>query len=140
VPAASLICRAAIAVGDVANYCDHSEHCEEVRREWVTESARDLRVLAFTVAQLAGFDLAGVLGAPTWRSLQLALVACQRHEQPDLVGRSRYEQLRVHAINGTILVSSLTEGCTAELAWKFLALGVGLSTVMFEKLPEEPVG
>lgn len=123
--------RCAVALGlarvaaDVANYCDHVEHNEEVSRDWVTVAAFDLRELALRLAKSEGLDLfskyanrlraiegRNVLNSPesfdglvasqqchTWRDLQLVQIQHDRFFHPDVFGLQKLDQLRHYSFH-----------------------------------------
>ena len=110
---------------DVANYCDHVEHNEEVSRGWVLGAASDLRQLAIRVASAESVDLLASYGsrllaievrnvmnsadsfdgrvavqqAHTWRDLQLVQIQHDRFFHPDVLGLHKLDQLRHYSLH-----------------------------------------
>lgn len=122
-------CLAALALArvaaDVANYCDHVEHNEEVARDWVLKPGAELRRLAGRVAKAEGIDLLARYGdrllaietknvlnsadsfdgrvavqqAHTWRDLQLVQIQHDRFFHPDVLGLHKLDQLRHYTLH-----------------------------------------
>ena len=110
---------------DVANYCDHVEHNEEVSPGWVLGAASDLRQLAVKVANAEGIDLLASYGsrllaievknvmnsaesfdgsvavqqAHSWRDLQLVQIQHDRFFHPDVLGLHKLDQLRHYSLH-----------------------------------------
>lgn len=110
---------------DVANYCDHVEHNEEVSRRWVLRAASDLRELSGEIANAIGVDLLASYGnrllaievknvmnsadsfdgcvavqqAHTWRDLQLVQIQHDRFFHPDVLGLHKLDQLRHYSLH-----------------------------------------
>src|SRR4051794_35038061 len=102
----------AIATGQVANYCDHSDHNEAVEARWVLGAAETLRAIARRIAEREGVDLLALYAkrldaiesrnvaadsnefdgataaraASTWRELQLVQYEHDRRYHPDVLG------------------------------------------------------
>jgi hypothetical protein len=156
----------------VANYCDHVEHNEAADRDWVTGAGRTVRHAALTLAAHDHVDLLGlyagrlrqierrnplwssgdvdggelVLGASTWRALQLAQVEHDRRYHPDVVGLAKLDQLRHYALHLAKLVGAVAEiaagsGDQASFHQRrlpdLLLFGIKLSTVTGEHLADE---
>jgi hypothetical protein len=163
------LCRAA---ADVCNYCDHVDHNETVDREWIFGSARALRelacqmavhdgedLLALYVARLREIEARNPLRAPdaidggalaeratTWRELQLAQVAHDRHYHPDVLGLSKFDQLNHYALHLAKLSGALAEvaqGLADPADFRrrrlpdLLLFGIKLATVTGKALPEK---
>jgi len=120
----------------VANYCDHVEHNEPADTAWVVDAGEELGRRALDLAQTRGLDLVdlyaerlaiiearNVLAAPssfdgrksaraaqTWRDLQLVQARHDLSYHPDVVGLSKYEQLRHYAFHLAKLVGAFAEG------------------------------
>jgi hypothetical protein len=131
---------AAPAAAQVANYCDHAEHLEEVRREWITAAADKLQECAEQLAAEVGLDLldlyakrlgqiearnvlgneeapdgsAAAASATSWRELQLVQVAHDRYYHPDVLGLSKAEQLRHYAFHLAKLVGAFATSEDSE--------------------------
>lgn len=115
----------ALVAGDVANHCDHVEHCEAADIAVVREAAAELRETGLRLGQAAGRDAlelyagrlgmieqrnvlchpgsydgaSAALGATTWRELQLVQIQHDRVYHPDIVGLPKGEQLRHFALH-----------------------------------------
>ena len=124
------------ASGWLADYCEHSEHCQ-ASRHGVSQVGQLLRQTAATIARERGASLRAVYAsrirqveagsllrftgldqvelagadildqARTWRQLQVGQVAHDRQFHPDVFGLNHYEQLRHYAFH------------IAKLAWLF---------------------
>lgn len=154
----------------VANFCDHIEHNEFADREWVLKAGSDMRDLAVKQAKnikLSIFTLyanrldmiesANALFNPclyngkhsamralTWRELQCVQIDHDRYFHPDVLGMSKYDQLRHFSFHLSKLVSAFASSTDEhELINKrlpdTLLFGMKLSTVMGQRLPEEPL-
>lgn len=170
---APFVVDAARASAAVANYCDHAEHNEATRRQWVTDAALQLRQLSLKVAAFERVDLVAmyadrlrsiegksplshsdsfdggerVASARTWRDLQLAQIEHDRVYHPDVCGLSKGDQLRHYALHLSKITGALA-GCAVgevdatEIRCRrlpdMLLFGLKLSTVMGERLAEEP--
>jgi hypothetical protein len=131
--AAEHLTELAVATAEVANFCDHVEHCEAVSRDWVTDAGKTLRTLAVCMAADASLDvfelyahrLDGVerrhplfpvqgyhgrehaLEARSWNELQAVQY---RHDQlyhPDVLGLQKLDQLRHYALHMSKLTGAL---------------------------------
>jgi hypothetical protein len=157
--------------GDVSNFCDHAVHNEFTDRKWVLDSARALRTLACEIAAELDEDLLALYAARlsaverrnplwaddapdgaelasragTWRELQLAQAAHDRHYHPDVIGNSKLEQLNHYALHLGKLVGACAELARAEDALEdfqarrlpdLLLFGIKLSTALGQALPE----
>jgi hypothetical protein len=126
----------AIAASDVANYCDHAEHCERADIKVVRAAGETLRATALHLARDADADAielyatrltmiearnvlshpgsydgrGAALAAESWRGLQLVQVEHDRAYHPDIIGLPKAEQLRHY----TLHVAKLT-GATAAV-------------------------
>lgn len=164
----------ALAAGDVANHCDHVEHCEPADIGLVREAAAVLRTTALQAGQAAGrnavelyagrlgmieernvlshpgsYDGASaVLGATTWRELQLVQVQHDRVYHPDIIGLPKIEQLRHFALHLAKLAgacAAVMRGTTTQADWltrrvaDMLLFGIKLATVSGQRLPDEPL-
>lgn len=154
----------------VANYCDHVEHNESAETTWVVDAGEKLGLLGLEFAQssdldlvdlyanrLAGIESRNVLAAPgsfdgreaalaaeTWRDLQLVQAAHDRAYHPDVVGLSKYEQLRHYAFHLAKLVGAFAEARDDdELINRrvpdALVFAIKLRTVMGVHLSDEPL-
>jgi hypothetical protein len=125
---------------DVANYCDHVEHNEEVSRGWVLGAASDLRQLAVKVADSSGVDLWASYGsrllaievknvmnsadsfdgcvavqqAQTWRDLQLVQIQHDRFFHPDVLGLHKLDQLRHYSLHLSKLAGAFARWAMSE--------------------------
>lgn len=142
----SVVRRAATAAALISNYCDHIEHVEEADRRWVLTAAEEFRTIACVLAISGELRLHDdwnqkISRDPitrTMRCMQIAQAEYDREHHPDVFGRSRYEQLRHHAIKATVLLGRLCDSAVTdrELAIEFWSLGLRVSTVMHQKLEE----
>jgi len=136
----------AVVASDVANFCDHVEHCEPANIEFVRESAATLRSTALRLGDACGRDAfelyAGRLGmiearnvvshpgsydgasaalaADSWRELQLVQVEHDRAYHPDIMGLPKAEQLRHYALHLAKLAgntAALVRGTVDEQDW-----------------------
>jgi hypothetical protein len=115
----------ALVANDVANHCDHVEHCEPTDIEVVRDAAAILRSTSISAGRTAGRDTvelyagrlgmiearnvlchpgsydgaSAVLAARTWRELQLVQVEHDRAYHPDVLGLPKAEQLRHFALH-----------------------------------------
>jgi hypothetical protein len=161
----------AVRAAAVANYCDHVDHNEATDREWITGSGRRVREMACEIAEHEGLDLlalyvdrlraieqrnplfkaggfeGGELAAEanTWHQLQLAQAAHDRHYHPDVIGLSKFDQLRHYSLHLTKLAGALAEVAQTGEREDFLGrrlpdlllFGVKLATVSGKALPEK---
>jgi hypothetical protein len=154
----------------VAKYCDHVEHNEPAETTWVADAGEKLGRLALEFAQaadldlvdlyanrLAGIESRNVLAAPgsfdgreaalaaeTWRDLQLVQVAHDRAYHPDVVGLSKYDQLRHCAFHLAKLVGAFAEARDDDELIKrrlpdALLFAIKLRTVMGVHLSGDPL-
>jgi hypothetical protein len=126
---------AALATGQVANYCDHADHNEAVDSAWVLGAAEALRGIALRVAAreevdvveayatrleeieqrnvqdpFADFDGPGeARKAGTWRQLQRVQAEHDRLFHPDVVGLHKSDQLQHYVLHLAKLVAALAE-------------------------------
>jgi len=120
------------AAAQVANFCDHAEHVEDLDRSWIEEAASTLETCGFHLAADLGVDLIDLYtsrlaaiearnpfhfdrspdgavaakAAKTWRELQLVQIAHDRYYHPDVLGLSKTEQLRHYAFHLAKLVGA----------------------------------
>jgi len=152
----------------VANFCDHVEHNEVADRAWVLDAATEIRALVVAYCaqermqlvdlyaeRLGSIEARNVLAAPgvfdghraaiearTWRDLQLAQVAHDRHYHPDVVGLAKIEQLRHYALHLAKIVGAFAEPRNRnELLGRrlpdALIFALKLSTVMGARLSDD---
>jgi hypothetical protein len=119
----------------IARYCDHVEHNEPAETSEVVAAGEELGALALEFAYASKFDLielyaerlgaienrnvlnapgscdgrAGALAAKTWRDLQLVQAEHDRFYHPDVLGLSKYEQLRHYAFHLSKVVGAFAE-------------------------------
>lgn len=160
--------KAAPAAAAVANYCDHVEHNEVADVGWVVSAGDVLRHLAIDFAEAAKVDLidlyaerlgaiegrnalarpggydghGAVLGAETWRDLQLVQADHDRYYHADVVGLPKSEQLRHYALHLTKIVGAFAEASDpADLVSRrlpdTLLFALKLHTVMGKRLPDD---
>jgi hypothetical protein len=157
----------------VATYCDHAEHLEATDRSEIIAAGSDLRNLSAELAAEGGIDLAGAYrrrlemveqrhplypaggyaaidqipdhGA-TWHLLQTVQWEHDRRYHPDVLGLSRYEQLRHYAFHLAKLAGAATQavdGSSTDFYGRRLAdillFGLKLATLMSERLDDESV-
>jgi hypothetical protein len=167
--------RLALTSARVSGYCDHAEHLEDTDRTAIGRAGAELRALAIELAADDGVDLvdayrhrleaveqrhplypAGGFAAvneipaqgATWRLLQQVQWEHDRHYHPDVLGLSRYEQLRHYAFHLAKLAGVAAEAASASdqvsplpqhrLA-DLLLFGLKLATLINEPLPDQPV-
>ena len=89
-----------------------------------------------------------VSASPSWRRLQLAQIEHDRVYHPDVLGLSKLEQLRHYALHVAKLAGALASTIVGEVSESdlldrrvpdMLIFGIKLSTVVGERLPDEPV-
>jgi hypothetical protein len=136
----------AVVASDVANFCDHVEHCEPADIDTVRGCAATLRSTALRLGKGFGRDAlelyAGRLGmiearnvlnhpgsfdgasaalaACSWRELQLVQVEHDRTYHPDIIGLPKAEQLRHYALHLAKLAGStaaVARGDAEEQDW-----------------------
>lgn len=121
------------AAADVANYCDHVEHCEEASREWVTGAGKTLRAVAVRLASEASLDIFDLYAhrldgverrhplfpvdgyhargpaeaARTWHELQGVQFRHDRLYHPDVLGLHKLDQARHYALHLAKLTGAL---------------------------------
>jgi hypothetical protein len=132
----------AAAAAHVANYCDHSEHCEDASRDSVIGAGKTLRVVAVRMAMEVSLDVFDLYAhrldgierrhplfpvqgyhareaaraAPTWHDLQGVQY---RHDQlyhPDVLGLHKLDQLRHYALHLAKLTGALATAMRDEPA------------------------
>jgi ParB-like chromosome segregation protein Spo0J len=162
--------RLALTSASVAAYCDRAEHLEPTDREAIRAAGAELRALAFELAADRQVDLvqayrrrlesverrhplypAGGFAAvgeipgqgASWRQLQRAQWEHDRHYHPDVLGLSRYEQLRHYAFHLAKLAGAAAEAANGDDSDFFarrlpdlLLFGLKLSTLTNEQLPD----
>lgn len=162
----------AAASASLAGYCDRAEHLEKTDPELIREAGATLRCLALMLAENNKIDLVGAYRSrlegveqrhplypagfaavdaipsqgATWRQLQRVQWEHDRHYHPDVLGLSRYEQLRHYAFHLAKLAGAAAKAAdgdeSAFLARRLpdlLLFGVKLATLTNEPLPDEPV-
>lgn len=165
----SALATLATATASVARHSDHAEHAETAPAEWIASASEAFIRVALELAELRRVDLrevyaqrlrqneigspliapgsfdgaAAVRAAKTWRDLQLAQIRHDRQFRPDVVGLSRFDQLRHYCLHLAKLVGHVAE----ELAtpspefddkWlpDILLMGIKLATVAGRNLSE----
>lgn len=129
--------RLSVISGDVANYCDHTEHNEPADTTVVRQAGEQLRLIGVELsvagerdpvelyaARLTEIELRNVLSYPgsfdgaaaaraadTWRGLQFVQVRHDREYHPDVIGLAKWDQLHHYALH----VAKLA-GTTAKVA------------------------
>jgi hypothetical protein len=164
--------RLATASASIAGYCDRAEHLEPTDPTVIRTAGATLREIALELAAEREIDIvqayrtrleaveqrhplypAGGYAAveaiadhgATWRQLQRAQWEHDRHYHPDVLGLSRYEQLRHYAFHLAKLAGAAAIEGDAErdfLARRLpdlLLFGLKLATLVNEQLPEHPV-
>lgn len=165
--------RLAITSASVSGYCDRAEHLEPTDREVISAAGAELRALAVKLAADKQVDLvdayrsrlesierrhplypAGGFAAvdhfpreaTTWRQLQSVQWDHDRHYHPDVLGLSRYEQLRHYAFHVAKLAGAAVEAAAGDSADFYerrlpdlLLFGLKLATLVNEPLPEQPL-
>lgn len=161
----------AVTAGRLANYCDHVEHGEPADPAWVRASGSELRELAIRLGaeelvaryacRLEQIEARNPLQGPespaggalarkarSWRGLQLVQVAHDRAYHPDVLGLSRYEQLRHYVFHLSKLAGAFARAARGaaepaeimERRWPDLLLfGLKLATVAGETLDDAPL-
>jgi hypothetical protein len=123
------------AAGDVANFCDHLEHCEDADRATVSAAARTLRQEALALCEAEQIDAVvayanrleaverrsplfpfdefdarkAIAAAETWIDLQQVQARHDRLYHLDVVGLHKQEQLRHCALHLAKLVAALAD-------------------------------
>jgi hypothetical protein len=165
--------RLATASASIAGYCDRAEHLEPTDPTVIRTAGLTLRELAFELAAEQEIDIvqayrtrleaveqrhplypaggyAAVGAIPdhsaTWRQLQRVQWEHDRHYHPDVLGLSRYEQLRHYAFHLAKLAgAAAATGGDAEHDFltrrlpDLLLFGLKLATLVNEQLPEQSV-
>lgn len=165
--------RLATASARIAGYCDRAEHLEPTDPTVIRTAGLTLREVALELAAERQIDIveayrmrlevveqrhplypaggyAAVEAIPehgaTWRQLQCAQWEHDRHYHPDVLGLSRYEQLRHYAFHLAKLAGAAaasdgeTERDFVERRLPDLLLfGLKLATLVNEQLPEQAV-
>jgi hypothetical protein len=170
------VARAAAAVGNYCDHVEHNEVVDRawildsgaVLREIAYEifAAMDLSPLdVYTqrlqeiesrnvlhpqsaLPEIASVALSIALAASTWRDLQRAQSQHDRDYHPDVIGLSKYDQLRHYAFHLSKLAGALAEVCVGELSFEdfcakrladILLFGIKLSTVCNQALPDSDI-
>jgi hypothetical protein len=136
----------AVSTAEVARFCDHSEHNEELDRAWVLRAGERFRDLAMALASAFDLDLrdsyANRLGAIeanhllsaadrfdgqaeasaawTWRDLQCVQIGHDRYFHPDVFGLARTEQLRHYVFHLAKLTGFLASATLDQSCWPAL--------------------
>jgi hypothetical protein len=164
--------RLATASASIAGYCDRAEHLEPTDPTEIRTAGATLREIALELAAEREIDIvqayrtrleaveqrhplypaggyAAVEAIPeqgaTWRQLQRAQWEHDRNYHPDVLGLSRYEQLRHYAFHlAKLAAAAATEGDAerdflARRLPDLLLFGLKLATLVNEQLPEQPV-
>jgi hypothetical protein len=160
----------ATASAGIAGYCDRAEHLEPTDPELIRAVGATLRELAVRLAAQNGIDLvqayrarlesveqrhplypasgfAAVEEIPdrsaTWRQVQRVQWEHDRHYHPDVLGLSRYEQLRHYAFHLAKLAGAAVNGDDSGFLSRrlpdLLLFGLKLATLTNEQLPDTPV-
>lgn len=163
-----LALRLAAPAADVANYCDHVDHNEVTDRAWVAEAGHTLIREACAFADGQGLWIvelyaerlgaiearnvlahpgaydghSTVLGARSWRDLQLIQVEHDRYYHPDVAGLSKAGQLQHYALHLAKLVGAFAVAADADDLLQrrlpdVLLFGIKLLTVMGVRLADE---
>jgi hypothetical protein len=166
--------RLATASASIAGYCDRAEHLESTDPTVIRTAGATLREIALELAAEREIDIvqayrtrleaveqrhplypaggyAAVEAIPeqgaTWRQLQRAQWEHDRNYHPDVLGLSRYEQLRHYAFHVAKLAGAAAAATEGDAERDFLArrlpdlllFGLKLATLVNEQLPEQPV-
>jgi hypothetical protein len=165
--------RLAAASASIAAYCDRAEHLEPTDPSVIRSAGATLRDLALELASERQISIvhayrtrldsveqrhplypaggyAAVEAIPehdaTWRQLQRAQWEHDRHYHPDVLGLSRYEQLRHYAFHLAKLAGAAAQAATgddrdfyARRLPDLLLFGLKLATLVNEQLPNQPV-
>lgn len=162
----------AAASASLAGYCDRAEHLEKTDPELIRDVGATLRSLAVKLAENNQIDLVGAYRSrlegveqrhplypagfaaldaipsqgATWRQLQGVQWEHDRHYHPDVLGLSRYEQLRHYAFHLAKLAGAAAKAADGDesdfLARRLpdlLLFGLKLATLTNERLPDELV-
>jgi hypothetical protein len=163
----------AAASARVGGYCDQAEHLEKTDPSVIREAGAVLRDVALDLAADNQIDLvqayksrlegverrhplypaggfAAVDAIPkqgaTWLQLQRVQWEHDRHYHPDVLGLSRYEQLRHYAFHLAKLAGAAAEAATGDehdfLSRRLpdlLLFGLKLATLTNEQLLDEPL-
>jgi hypothetical protein len=165
--------RLAATSAGVAAYCDRAEHLEPTDREAIRTAGSELRTLALELAGDKQIDIvqayrrrlesveqrhplypAGGFAAvdqipdqsASWQLLQRVQWDHDRHYHPDVLGLSRYEQLRHYAFHLAKLAGAASEAANGDESDFFerrlpdlLLFGLKLATLVNEALPDQPL-
>lgn len=163
----------ASASASVAGYCDRAEHLEPTDPAVIRGAGAVLRELAVNLAAEREVDFvqayrarleaveqrhplypAGSFAAineipdrgATWQRLQRVQWEHDRHYHPDVLGLSRYDQLRHYAFHLAKLAGAAAEAAGGNDGDFFqrrvpdlLLFGLKLATLTNEQLPDRPV-
>jgi len=163
--------RLAITSASVSAYCDRAEHLEDTERDSIRAAGAELRALAVELAADRQLDLvrayrrrlesveqrhplypagfAAVEAIPdqdaTWRLLQGVQWEHDQHYHPDVLGLSRYEQLRHYAFHLAKLAGAASQAAHGDeddfverRLPDLLLFGIKLATLVNERLPDQP--
>ena len=152
----------AVSTAEVARYCDHAEHNEELKRAWVLHAGERFRDVAMALASAFDVDLrdsyATRLGAIeanhlldtgddfngqaeasavwTWRELQCVQIRHDRLFHPDVFGLSKAEQLRHYLLHLAKLTGFIASATLDDGYWPALKeRGIADLLVFGLKLP-----
>jgi len=165
--------RLATTSARVSGYCDRSEHLEPTDQEVIRTAGAELRMLAVELAAEKQIDLvqayrrrlesveqrhplypAGGFAAvdqipdkgASYQLLQRVQWDHDRYYHPDVLGLSRYEQLRHYAFHLAKLAGAASEAATGDTNDFFerrlpdlLLFGLKLATLVNEPLPDQPL-
>jgi hypothetical protein len=162
----------AAASASLAGYCDRAEHLEKTDPDLIRQAGATLRRLALMLAENNQIDLVGAYRSrldgveqrhplypagfaavdaipnqgATWRQLQRVQWEHDRNYHPDVLGLSRYEQLRHYAFHLAKLAGAAAAAASGDesdfLARRLpdlLLFGLKLATLTNEPLPDEQV-
>lgn len=163
----------ATASASVAGYCDRAEHLESTDPAVIRAAGAALRALTLVLAAERDIDIvhayrarletveqrhplypAGAFAAvneipeqgATWRGLQRVQWEHDRHYHPDVLGLSRYGQLRHYAFHLAKLAGAAAETAGgddrdfyARRLPDLLLFGLKLATLTNEQLPDTPL-
>jgi hypothetical protein len=136
----------AVSTAEIARYCDHAEHNEQLDRAWVIGAGASFRQAAMELAAAfdldlheayakrlgaieaghllataGGFDGRAEAGAAwTWRDLQRVQIGHDRQFHPDVFGLSKAEQLRHYQFHAAKLTGFLAAATIGEDRWPML--------------------
>lgn len=164
----------ATASAAVSNYCDHVEHNERAAVGDVQEAGVVLRITGARLSRLGGYDPvdlyarrlsmierrnvvhceesfdgeAAARDAADWRTLQLVQIAHDHAYHADVIGLTKFDQLRHYALHVAKLAGETARVARGEAPQKdwlerrvpdMLLFGMKLATVTLQALPAEVV-